>query len=141
MDSLIRHREMFLNPKYGTIGMVAFPYFFFFEMLGPLVELSGYIIVTLSYIFGYLNVQFFILFLSLAILLGMALSTASVVLDEFTFRRYPSVRDLAKLLLAAILENFGYRHLHAWWRFRGMIDYLGRKQTWGATERKGFRES
>ncbi len=136
MDSLIRHREMFFNPKYGTIGMIAFPYFFFFEMLGPVVELSGYIIVPLSFVFGQLNLQFFLLFLSLAILLGIVLSTASVILDELTFRRYPDIHDLAKLMLATVSENFGYRQLHTWWRFTGIVDYLRKKQSWGSMERK-----
>ncbi len=138
MDSLIRHREMFFNPKYGTIGMVAFPYFLFFEMLGPVVELSGYVIVPLSFALGQLDVQFFLLFLSLAILLGVVISTASVVLDELSFRRYPDMHDLIKLILAAVLENFGYRQLHTWWRFTGLIDYLRKKQSWGGMTRKGF---
>ncbi|MFC2003845.1 glycosyltransferase [Chloroflexota bacterium] len=139
IDSLLRHRKMFFNPKYGAIGMVAFPYFFFFEMLGPVVELSGYIIVPLSFALGLLNVQFFLLFLSLAILLGVVLSTASLVLDELSFRRYPAKRHLIKLLLVAILENFGYRQLHTFWRFMGIVDYLRKKQSWGKMERKGFQ--
>ena len=35
IDSLWRHRRMFLNPKYGVIGMISFPFFIFFELLGP----------------------------------------------------------------------------------------------------------
>ncbi|MFC1930760.1 glycosyltransferase family 2 protein [Chloroflexota bacterium] len=140
MDSLIRHREMFFNLKYGAIGMIVFPYFFLFEMLGPVVELLGYIIVPLSFAFGQLNIQFFLLFLSLAILLGVVISTASVVLDELSFKRYPDIHDLIKLILAAILENFGYRQLHTWWRFTGIIDYLRKKQSWGGMVRKGFNK-
>lgn len=129
---------MFLNPRYGTIGMIAFPYFVFFEMLGPVVELSGYIIVPLSYAFGILNLQFFFLFLSLAILLGVVLSTGSVVLEEISFRRYPHARDILKLVAVGILENFGYRQIHTWWRFTGMVDYFRKKTAWGKMERKGF---
>jgi cellulose synthase/poly-beta-1,6-N-acetylglucosamine synthase-like glycosyltransferase len=138
VDSLQRHRKMFLNPRYGTIGMIAFPYFVFFEMLGPVVELSGYIIVPLSYAFGILNLQFFFLFLSLAILLGVVLSTGSVVLEEISFRRYPHARDILKLVAVGILENFGYRQIHTWWRFTGMVDYFRKKTAWGKMERKGF---
>jgi len=138
VDSLRRHRKMFLNPRYGTIGMIAFPYFVFFEMLGPVVELSGYIIVPLSYAFGILNLQFFFLFLSLAILLGVVLSTGSVVLEEISFRRYPHARDILKLVAVGILENFGYRQIHTWWRFTGMVDYFRKKTAWGKMERKGF---
>jgi hypothetical protein len=40
---------------------------------------------------------------------------------------------------AAILENFGYRQLHAFWRLRGLIDALRRRPvSWGTMTRAGF---
>ncbi len=39
-ESLFRHRKMLLNKKYGRVGMLAFPYYFIFELMGPLVELA-----------------------------------------------------------------------------------------------------
>ncbi len=138
MDSLLWHRGMLFNPKYGAVGMIAFPFFFFIEMLGPIVELSGYIIIPLSYALGILNVQFLFLFLTLAILLGVVLSTGSVVLEQLISRRYLRIGELLKLMLGGILENFGYRQLHTWWRFTGIVDYFRKKTTWGKMERKGF---
>jgi len=138
MDSLLWHRRMLFNPKYGAVGMIAFPFFFFIEMLGPIVELSGYVIIPLSYALGILNVQFFFLFLTLAILLGVVLSTGSVVLEQLISRRYLRIGELIKLMLGGILENFGYRQLHTWWRFTGIVDYFRKKTTWGKMERKGF---
>ena len=41
LETLWRHRKMFANPRYGGIGMVAMPFFLFFEALGPVVEISG----------------------------------------------------------------------------------------------------
>ncbi len=104
--------------------MVAFPYFVFFEMLAPLVELSGYIIIPLSYALGMLNFLFFALFLGVAILFGVILSTGSVVLEELSFRRYPKTSDLLKLVAASFLENFRYRQLTVWWRVKGSWDYV-----------------
>ncbi len=138
MDSLLWHRRMLFNPKYGIVGMIVFPFFFFIEMLGPVVELAGYVIIPLSYALGILNVQFLFLFLTLAILLGVVLSTSSVVLEQLLARRYLRIGDLLKLILGAILENFGYRQLHTWWRFTGIVDYFRKKTTWGKMERKGF---
>ena len=40
-EVLIRHRKMLLNPRYGRIGLLAFPNYFFLEMLGPIIELGG----------------------------------------------------------------------------------------------------
>lgn len=138
IDSLRIHRRMMLNPRYGAIGMVAFPYFAFFEMLAPVVELSGYIIIPLSYALGMLSFSFFALFLAIAILFGVILSTGSLVLEELSFRRYPKTSDLLKLVAVAFLENFGYRQLTVWWRVKGSWDYVRGKTAWGEMERKGF---
>jgi len=141
IDSLRIHRRMMLNPRYGAIGMVAFPYFVFFEMLAPLVELSGYIIIPLSYALGMLNFLFFALFLAMAILFGVILSTGSVVLEELSFRRYPKTSDLLKLVAVAFLENFGYHQLTVWWRVKGSWDYVRGKTAWGKMEKKGFAKT
>jgi len=141
IDTLRLHRRMMLNPRYGIIGMVAFPYFVFFEMLAPVVELSGYIIIPLSYALGIVNLPFFVLFLTVAILVGVILSTGAVVLEELFYRRYPRTSDLVKLVVAAFLENFGYRQLTLWWRLKGFWDYFSGKTAWGKMERKGFAET
>jgi len=138
IDSLRIHRRMMLNPRYGTIGMVAFPYFVFFEMLVPLVELSGYIIVPISYALGMVDFPFLALFLTVAILIGVTLSTGAVVLEELFYRRYPKTSDIARLVAAAFLENFGYRQLTIWWRVKAFWDYFSGKTAWGKMERKSF---
>ena len=141
IDTLRIHRRMMLNPRYGTIGMVAFPYFVLFEMLAPIVELSGYIIIPLSFAFGIVNFPFFALFLTVAILTGVILSTGSVVLEELSFRRYPKTSDLLKLVAVSLLENFGYHQLTVWWRVKGFWDYFSGKTAWGMMERKGFAKT
>ena len=138
IDSLRIHRKMMLNPRYGLIGMVAFPYFVFFEMLAPIVEMSGYIIIPLSFALGIVNFPFFALFLTVAILIGVILSTGSVVLEELSFRRYPKTSDLLRLVVFGFLENFGYRQLTSWWRLKGFWDYFRGNTAWGKMERKGF---
>src|SRR5215213_1058425 len=67
MDTLVRHRKMLLNPRYGTVGLLAMPYFFLFEFLGPVVELLGYIAVPLSLLFGFLDIEFAITFFLAAV--------------------------------------------------------------------------
>jgi len=41
VDSLWRHAKCSSIPRYGGVGMFAFPYFVFFEMFGPAVESLG----------------------------------------------------------------------------------------------------
>ncbi len=137
MQSIMEHRGMFLNPRYGLLGLLIFPYYLFFEMMGPIVELVGYIVVPLSFIFGIINIDYFILFLILAIFYGVFLSTIGIFLEELTYKRYPKWVDLFKLLVYGILENFGYRQINSFWRFQAIFRYIFRIKQWEYVEKKG----
>jgi cellulose synthase/poly-beta-1,6-N-acetylglucosamine synthase-like glycosyltransferase len=136
-DTLSRHRKMMFNPKYGRLGMIAMPFFLFVELLAPVVEIFGYLVFTLSFILGVINLTFFLLFLSVAILLGVIMSVLAVLIEELTFRRYDKMKDVAILIVYAFLENFGYRQLYAWWRVKGLISYLKGDLQWGEMKREG----
>ena len=138
VDSIRFHPGMLLNPRYGVLGMFAFPYFLLFEMFGPSIELLGYGLTIAGLAFGLIAVDVAVLFLAVSILYGILLSMSAVVLEELTQRRYPAPIDVALLFVAAVLENLGFRQLLTVWRTRGLIDGLRRKQGWGAMERRGF---
>ncbi len=140
IETLTKHRIMLCNPRYGIVGMLVIPFFFFFEMLGPIIELVGYIVFLLSFLFGFVNIKFAILFFSVAIILGIVLSVGSLVLEELSFRKYPHYRHIVWLFLYSVMENFGYRQINTWWRFMGIIDYIRGKKAWGKMERKGMKK-
>lgn len=137
-QSLTRHWKMLFNPRYGRAGLVAYPYFFFLEMLGPVIEFLGYFSFTATILAGRAHWPFVFAFLCVAIVLGIALSLAAVALEELSFRRYPRVRDLVGLFNLTIIENFGYRQLSAWWRLKGTFSALRGEEGWGHMVRKGF---
>jgi hypothetical protein len=135
-----RHREMLLNPRFGMVGLFAYPYFLLFEMLGPAVELLGYFLTTIGVVFGIIAPSIAVLFFTVSITFGILLSTSAVLLEEFTTRQYPSWKHSQALFLAAILENFGFRQMLTLWRVQGLVDGLkGKKGNWGAMERRGFQ--
>lgn len=138
-DTLYRHRDMLFRPAYGRVGTLAMPYFLIGELLAPLVELSGFFIVGLSWWLGAINILFALLFLSFSIVLGMILSLSAVLMEEMTTKRYERATDIIILALYAFLENIGYRQLHAWWRIRGLVDFLRGKRDWGVMVRKGIK--
>ncbi|HET9299981.1 MAG TPA: glycosyltransferase [Candidatus Polarisedimenticolaceae bacterium] len=140
VQTLWAHRSMMLNPRYGGIGLFAFPYFVCFEMLGPFVETLGYVVVLLSFFLGVLDLQFLLLFVAAAGLYGIFLSVSAVLLEEMSFRRYPSWVDLTKLLVFAVLENLGYRQMLAFFKVRAFLDVVRRRRTWGRMDRSGFGE-
>jgi len=137
IDTLVRHRAMIGRPRYGTVGMIALPGFFVFEMLSPLVEMSGYILLPTLWLLGLLSPSVAGTFFLMAIMYTVLVSALAVLLEDIAFRRYPSVRDLGRLLLGAVLENFGFRQLTVWWRVRAFWEYLRGDLSWGAMERRG----
>lgn len=139
-DSIMKNREMLLNPEYGWIGMFAFPFFFLFELLGPVVELGGFIFFIWSWAIGWVDWEFALLFFLVAVLLGVLLSVSSIAMEERFFHRYFGFRQVLRLFWFSILENLGYRQLTTLWRFRGLWQYLLGDQSWGEMSRKGFQE-
>ena len=138
IETLWRHRVMMFNPRYGRVGMIAYPYFVFLEMLAPLVEVFGYLTFVIALLLGRVSDVYAVAFLTLAIGLGIGLSITAVALEEMGFRRYPNRKDLYRLIGLAVLENFGYRQLTTYWRLRGMYNLLRKKHAWGIMERRGF---
>ncbi len=138
VEATTRHARMLFNPRYGRTGMLAFPYFFFLEMLGPVIEVLGYASFALTLASGRASMPYVLAFLSLAVVFGIALSIAAVGLEELSFRRYPRVRHLLTLFWLAVAENLGYRQINAFWRIRGVVSKLRGATGWGTMERKGF---
>jgi cellulose synthase/poly-beta-1,6-N-acetylglucosamine synthase-like glycosyltransferase len=140
-DVLWRHRTLILNPRYGVLGMVVVPAFVLFEWMAPIIEVLGLILVGVGLALGQVSAFFAILFFSLACGFGVLLSMLALMLEELSFRRYGRARDRALLVVWAALENFGYRQLTLWWRFRGVISYIRGKKSWGKMHRKGFNSA
>lgn len=118
--------------------MLAFPYFFFLEMLGPVIELLGYLSFTVTVMAGRADWLFVSAFLGVAVVLGGVLSLSAIALEELSFRRYPRLGDLFTLFGLAALENVFYRQLNTWWRVKGTISALRGARGWGQMNRKGF---
>lgn len=138
VDTLIRHRRMFLNPRYGAAGTVAMPYFWVVEVLGPVIETSGYIFIPLAAWLGVLSWTAFWIFLVLSVLFGVLLSVTAVLAEEVGLRSIRSSQQVLVLVGMAVLENLGYRQLTNWWRIAGIFGYLKGADQWGEMIRKGF---
>ncbi len=140
IQTIFQNREMMFNPRFGKIGMAVLPYYVIFEILGPVIEVLGYLFVIISFFLGILSLDFLLLFLTLAIFYGVFLSTASIFLEELTFKRYPKWSHLFRLLLYGVLENFGYRQINSFWRFEALIQYLAGKRKWELVQKKGMKD-
>lgn len=141
LETLVRHRKMLCNPHYGRIGMVAMPLFVIEDLIGPPMELVGYLLIPLCYALGLLSPDVTLAFLGLTFVFGTGISIGTLVLEEKQLRRTPNAADLARIALAAVVENFGYRQINLWYRLRGIWRFLKKDSSWAAVPRTGFDRS
>ena len=139
LETLWRYRRMIGNPRFGAAGLFALPYIAFFEGLGPLLEVGGYVVTIVAASLGYLDWKYGGVMIAMSVLLGVAVTLLAVLLNDVTSRRYMRGRDLALLVAVAIFESLGYRQVNSLWGCVGTIQALRGKGGWGSMKRQAFR--
>lgn len=129
-QTLWKYSEMLFNRKYGTLGMLSYPFQLYIEGFGAAVEFLGYFMVPLALLLGIVPPTLFVLFVVLGLVYGSFLSVGAVLLEELTYRRYPGFRDLMTLLVFAVIENIGYRQLVLFYRFQGLVRFITGFRQW-----------
>ncbi len=137
-ESLLINKDLLFNYNYGILGLLGVPFYFFVEFLGPIIEVIGYLAIILTVIFGTGIENVLLLFLITSILMGILLSTISLFFEEMTFRKYEWTSDVLALFWYCLVESFGYKQLHTFWRLQGIVDLLIKKEGWGSQNRKSF---
>lgn len=147
MQVMLGNMKMLLNPRYGSIGLIGFPYFVIFEMLSAVVEFLCYPLTIMCFAFGIINVTYMVYFLCLVLVWGLCISFFTILVQEDIKYRYGAARDLKALLCIAVFENFGYRQIHSFWRLWGMMKYIFVKSSrssglsgWASISRESFTE-
>ncbi|REK21236.1 MAG: glycosyltransferase family 2 protein [Actinobacteria bacterium] len=123
------------NPRYGKLGMITWPGMVLFEYFAPIIEFAGWFIIPLSIYFGVLNIPLMVVFIALAYGVGVINSLTAILVDE-SFGYYETPADVFRIVVMALIENFGFRQLTVVWRIRALFG--GKKtKTWGNMERRG----
>ncbi len=130
---------MTFNPRYTVVGMLTWAANVLFEFIAPIIEFAGWFIIPLAWFLGVLNVEAFVWLLLLAFGMGLLNTLNALLLDE-SYGYFDTKTDTARLLVMALIENFGFRQLTVWWRIRAMLGGAAVK-SWGNMERRGFVRS
>jgi cellulose synthase/poly-beta-1,6-N-acetylglucosamine synthase-like glycosyltransferase len=138
LETFFKHKDMLFNPRYGRIGFVGFGHIALVDVVGPIVEVIGYVLVPAMFLVGLLSLEYLLAFGAVTFTFGIFLSVSTLILEEVELRRLPRARDLALLTLVAIAENFGYRQISNIWRMRGLWQFMRKQQGWGEMTRRGF---
>lgn len=138
IETLQMHKVMFFNPKFGLLGMISYPYWFFFEFLAPLVEFLGFIAFIVFASLGLIQWSFFLGLLLFIFSFGFLYSVFAILTEVLTYNQYKTNRNLLLLILTAFLEPLIFHPFVVWSAIKGNIDLLRKKNSWGEMTRKGF---
>ncbi len=138
IETLRTHRKMFFNPKYHVLGMVSYPFWFFFEQLAPLIEFFGIIAFIVFAFLGMVSWSVFFILLGCVFLFGFLFSVFSILMEVKTYNQYKSEKDNFKLIGTALLEPFIFHPFIVWSAIQGHIDYFKKNNSWGEMTRQGL---
>jgi cellulose synthase/poly-beta-1,6-N-acetylglucosamine synthase-like glycosyltransferase len=138
LQVLWANRDMLFRPRYGRIGFVLMPYLWVFEALEPFIETLGFVSILLSFMIGAADTPLLLQVLLLGYGFSVLVSIGAVTLEEVTYRRYPSLRDTALLIVFSFLEYFPYHQLQLWWRLKGTWQFVTGTGKWHSIKRTAF---
>jgi len=140
IDTIFKHRKMFLNPRYGLIGMFSFPYWVFFEWLAPIIEFVGLFYFLIMLIFGLINPYVFTILFLLVFVFSLMYSFFAIFLETYTFNKYSDAKSSFQMILFTFVEMLIYQPLNMYFAITGNLDFFFKKNKrgWGDMTRAGF---
>lgn len=138
IETLRIHRKLFFNPQYGVLGLVSYPYWFFFEFLAPLIEAIGFVGFCIFAILGLMDWKFFFALLVFIYAFAAVFSVFAILMEVMTYNQYKKRREIASLMLTALVEPLFFHPFTVWSAVKGNIDLLRKKNAWGEMSRQGF---
>lgn len=139
IETLKKHRKIGFNPKYGSFGLLSYPYWLIFERLAPIIEAVGIIYFTILVALNEVRWEFALTFLLLSYLFSVLFSIVAIYSEELTFHQYKKKGTGFKLVLLSALEPFVLHPFILYAAIRGNIDYyFNKKKKWGEMVRKGL---
>lgn len=141
MDVLCKNTDLLFRRRYGRIGWLAFPYLWVYEMLAPIIEITGFATILLAACLGALSGTLFLEFLIFGYAFATMISIGSVLQEELTYKRYNDWKDVVRLVSYCFLEHFPYRQMHMIWRLQGMWQYWRGDMGWRPLTRIGMGEN
>jgi cellulose synthase/poly-beta-1,6-N-acetylglucosamine synthase-like glycosyltransferase len=138
LETFFKHADMIADLRYGRIGWLGMGQVLLTDVLDPIAQILGYVLLPILAMTGLLSWAYFNSFLAVSIGFGIAVSLGGLVLEEGQLRRVEHTRDLLLLVAVSVLENFGYRQLCTIWRIQGVYQYLSGATGWGSMTRRGF---
>lgn len=139
IETLKKHRKIGFNPKYNSLGLISYPYWFFFERMAPIVEIAGLVYFGILIAINHVRWDYSLAFIIFAYLFSVLFSIVAIITEELTYHQYKKKGTGFNLLKIAFLEPFINHPVILYAAVRGNLDYyFNKKKKWGAMTRKGM---
>ena len=139
IETLKKHRKIGFNPKYGSFGLLSYPYWLIFERLAPIIETVGILYFVVLLFLKQVRWEYALTFFVLAYLFSVLFSIVALYSEELTFHQYKKKGTGFKLVLLSALEPFVLHPFILYAAIRGNIDYyFNKNKKWGVMQRKGL---
>ena len=135
-QSMIKHRKMLFNPKFGAVGYISYLYFLIYELLSPFIEIFGVLTMLLAFATDLINIPFMVLFFLIYAVFGSVLSLTAFFSRIYTSDLKVTFSDAVKACLLCVFEITCLRFVLAWVRATAFFGYRKKKLQWGRIERK-----
>lgn len=135
-QSMMKHRRILGNPKYGAVGFVSYVYFLIYELFSPYIEIFGVLTMLLAFAVDLINVPFMLLFFGIYVAYTAILSLTAFFARVHTVDLSLSLRDVLQALALCAFEVSCLRFALAWVRMMALVGYRRKKNTWGQIERQ-----
>jgi cellulose synthase/poly-beta-1,6-N-acetylglucosamine synthase-like glycosyltransferase len=149
LETLLLHRKILFEPKYKSTGLIAMPYYFFFELMSPLVKVITIVFLVLAFVTGLLNAGWVILLLTVVLLTtAIIIGSITAIIERWSHNqagvnrdalRYNSFFDWLWMLFIGIIGDFSYAFFRTTAQFMGLVKYFRSQRDWNKFERKGIK--
>ena len=134
-QSMITHRKILGNIKYGLVSFISYLYFLIYELLSPYIEVFGVLTMIFASLVDFLNVPFMLLYLAIYVVYSSILSLTAFFARVHTIDLKLVFTDTLKAIGFCMLEVSCLRFILAWVRMASLIGYRKKKKSWGKIER------
>lgn len=138
-QSMSKYSFIFMNMKFGKLSLFSYMYYLFYELLSPVVEVLGILMIGFFFILGSLNVAFMIKFFFLYSIYGVLVSITAFWQMIFTENIKINKIDIIKITVFSLIEGFVLRYILSFIRIMSFIKYEKKKMHWGTIKRSGHR--
>ena len=134
-QSMVLHRQIFANPRFGLVSWISYMYYLLFELLSPAIEVFGILTMVLAACFGFLNVPFMLRFFLFYAAYGAAMTMTAFFQRIDTQNLRIMLLDAARALAMCFMESLFFRYVLSFVRVTSFIGYKRKKNQWGAIKR------